>query len=84
MSKRSTKQTQANNIFQRIEDNYMVPTYMVSNYLGETGSIQKDGPTKADLKKLIERYRANTAACEETPKQVCTRVADWLPIKKYL
>jgi len=57
---------------------------MVSDYLGETRHLQKDGPTKADLKKLIEQFRANRAACEDTPKQECTKVADWLPIKKYL
>jgi len=57
---------------------------MVSDYLGETQPPQKEGPTKADLNKLIEQFRAKRAACEDTPKQECTKVADWLPIKKYL
>ena len=83
MNTQSAKQTQANNVFQRIEDSYRILTYMIQDYLGETRPPQKDGPTKADLKKLMEQCRANLGDCDE-PKRVCTRIADLLPIKKYL
>ena len=65
MNKRSTAPTQTNDLFQRIEESYMVPTYMVSNYLGETGPLPKKGPTKADFEKLMAQYRANKAEYED-------------------
>ncbi len=45
--------------FQRIADSYMVPTYLVSDYLGETQPPAPEKPTKEDLQRLIEQCRAN-------------------------
>jgi len=64
--------------FQRIEESYMVPTYRVSDYLGEMRPAQRLQPTKADLQALIERCRANVEDCVDSSRPSVVRITDIL------
>jgi|GEM_PF-5260794 len=51
MNKRLTKHSQKGKGygFQRIEESYVIPTYMVPDYLGETQPAKVDKPMREDL-----------------------------------